>query len=258
MLEAIGLTKSFKHRIVVDHVSMKVRSGTVVGLLGANGAGKTTTFKMIVGLIGADCGKILLNGEDIGLLPLYRRARLGIAYLPQEPSVFRKLTVEQNIQIILEVLDVTVVERKIRLHRLLNELNIAHLAGVKASSLSGGERRRLEIARALVLYPRFIFLDEPFAGIDPMMISEIQYLIWGLRAKGIGVIVTDHNVTETLQVCDHAYIINSGKILENGSPEKIVGSEKVREYYLGDDFEFIKIPNRRPPDDHRGELSYFM
>jgi len=256
MIEAIALTKSYNGRMVVDHVSLKIPLGRIVGLLGANGAGKTTTFQMIVGLIRASSGKIMLDGVDIGRQPMYRRARLGITYLPQEPAVFRKLTVEENILIILETLDLSAKERKIRLHHLLNELNIAHLAGNKVSSLSGGERRRVEITRALVLSPRFILLDEPFAGIDPITITEIQNLIWALRANGIGVIVTDHNVREALQVCDLAYIMNNGKILEAGPPEKIAASEKVRRLYLGEGFKFIKTGNNSALAENGGELSH--
>ncbi|HDR15063.1 MAG TPA: LPS export ABC transporter ATP-binding protein [Desulfobacteraceae bacterium] len=239
MLEAIDLKKSFNGRAVVDQVSLKSSSGEVVALLGANGAGKTTTFHMFIGLIRADSGKIMLNGEDISAQPVYRRARLGITYLPQEPAIFRKMTVEENILAILETQGLSAKERKMRLHDLLKKLNIAHLAKNKASSLSGGERRRVEVTRALVLSPRYILLDEPFAGIDPTTIKDIQNIICRLRADGIGVIVTDHNVREALDVCDRAYIMDNGKILETGPPEKIVASEKVRKSYLGEDFRWV-------------------
>ena len=235
-LETFDLTKSYNGRMVVDRVSLKIRAGEVVGLLGPNGAGKTTTFYMIIGLIKPDRGKVLFNGEDIGTLPMYQRARRGITYLPQEPSVFRKLTVEENILAILETLNIVREERKRRLQKLLEELKIAHLAKNKAYSLSGGERRRLEITRALVLSPSLILLDEPFAGIDPLAVIDIQNIIHQLKKKGIGVIVTDHNVREALHVCDRAYILNEGRILEAGSPKKIAASKKAREIYLGEHF----------------------
>ena len=236
MLEAINLVKSYNGRVVVDRVQMMIHAGEVVGLLGPNGAGKTTTFYMIIGLVKPDEGKVLLNGEDIGQLPMYQRARKGITYLPQEPSIFRKLTVEENILAILETLDVSREERKKRLGALLDDLNIAPLARNKAFSLSGGERRRVEITRALVLSPSFILLDEPFAGIDPLAVIDIQNIIQQLKGKGIGVIITDHNVRETLHVCDRAYILNEGKILETGAPEVIAASKKARAIYLGEHF----------------------
>jgi len=239
-LEAIGLTKAYNGRVVVDHVSLKIHAGEVVGLLGPNGAGKTTTFYMIIGLVRPDHGKVLLNGEDIGRLPMYQRARRGITYLPQEPSIFRKLTVEENILAILETLDLSREEKVRRLQVLLNELNITPLAKNKAYSLSGGERRRVEITRALVLSPSFILLDEPFAGIDPLAVIDIQNIIQQLKAKGIGVVVTDHNVRETLYVCDRAYILNEGKILEAGTPEMIATSKKARRIYLGENFRLEK------------------
>jgi len=235
-LETVGLVKSYNSRVVVDRVSLKIRAGEVVGLLGPNGAGKTTTFYMIIGLIRPDDGKVLFNGEDISMLPMYQRARRGITYLPQEPSVFRKLTVEENILAILETLNISREEKKERLEELLQELNIAHLAKNKAYSLSGGERRRVEITRALVLAPSLILLDEPFAGIDPLAVIDIQKIIHQLKKKGIGVIVTDHNVREALHVCDRAYILSSGRILETGSPKKIAASKKAREIYLGEHF----------------------
>lgn len=235
-LETIDLTKAYDGRIVVERVSLKIRAGEVVGLLGPNGAGKTTTFYMIVGLVKPDRGTVLFNGEDIGELPMYQRARRGITYLPQEPSVFRKLTVEENILAILETLNLAREEKERRLQELLKELNIAHLAKHKAYSLSGGERRRVEITRALVLSPSLILLDEPFAGIDPLAVIDIQNIIRQLKKRGIGVIVTDHNVREALHVCDRAYILNAGMILEAGNPKKIAASKKAREIYLGEHF----------------------
>ncbi len=236
MLEADSLVKSYGGRRVVDEVSLSVCAGEVVGLLGPNGAGKTTTFYMIIGLIRPDHGNIRLNSLDIGKMPMYERARMGITYLPQEPSIFRKLTVEENILAILETLPLSRTERLARLKELLKELNVAHLAKNKAYSLSGGERRRVEITRALVLSPSFILLDEPFAGIDPLVVLEIQKVIRQLKQKGIGVIITDHNVRETLHVCDRAYILTEGKILEAGTPEEISKSVKAREIYLGEHF----------------------
>ena len=235
-LETIELVKAYNGRVVVDRVSLKIRAGEVVGLLGPNGAGKTTTFYMIIGLIRPDGGKVLFNGENIGGLPMYQRARRGITYLPQEPSVFRKLTVEENILAILETLNLTREEKQTRLEGLLQELNIAHLAKNKAYSLSGGERRRLEITRALVLAPSLILLDEPFAGIDPLAVIDIQKIIHQLKKKGIGVIITDHSVREALHVCDRAYILSEGRVLEMGSPKKIAASKKAREIYLGEHF----------------------
>lgn len=237
VLEVKELVKVYGGRRVVDEVNMEVRSGEVVGLLGPNGAGKTTTFYMVIGFVKPDKGQIVLDGEEISHLPIHRRARKGITYLPQEPSVFRKLTVEENLMAILETLDLEPEERQERLERLLGELGIAHLAKNKACSLSGGERRRVEIARALVLKPLFILLDEPFAGIDPIAVLEIQKIIRDLKERGIGVVVSDHNVRETLGVCDRAYILNEGRILEEGTPEEIVRNERVREVYLGEDFE---------------------
>jgi lipopolysaccharide export system ATP-binding protein len=248
-LKAIELSKAYNGRVVVDRVSLKISAGEVVGLLGPNGAGKTTTFYMIIGLIRPDHGKVLLNEEDIGRLPMYQRARRGITYLPQEPSIFRKLTVEQNILAILETLDISREEKETRLHALLNELNIAPLAKNKAYSLSGGERRRVEITRALVLSPSFILLDEPFAGIDPLAVIDIQNIIKQLKTKGIGVIVTDHNVRETLHVCDQAYILNEGTILETGPPEKIAASKKARKIYLGEHFMLEKRHSELKSDE---------
>jgi lipopolysaccharide export system ATP-binding protein len=232
-----NLTKSFRRKKVVNSVSIEIQGGEVVGLLGPNGAGKTTIFYMIVGLYQPTDGRIYLNDEEISSLPMYLRARKGIGYLPQEPSVFRKLTTEQNLMAILETLPLSKEERKGRLEKLLNDLGLSSLRKQKAYILSGGERRRVEITRALVLSPSFILLDEPFSGIDPIAVIDIQGIIRQLKSKGIGIIITDHNVRETLGVCDRAYIINEGQILEEGSPEKIAQSQRAREIYLGDGFE---------------------
>lgn len=223
-------------RKVVSGVDLEIRPGEVVGLLGPNGAGKTTTFYMIVGLIKPDGGRIFLDSEEITRDPMFVRARKGINYLPQEPSVFRKLTVEENILAILETLDIESEERKNRLKQLLGELDLTDLARNKAYSLSGGERRRVEITRALVTSPRFILLDEPFAGIDPLAVADIQKIIQKLKSKGIGVVISDHNVRETLSVCDRAYILNEGTVLIEGLPEMIAESKIARKFYLGDDF----------------------
>lgn len=221
---------------MVDGVSLEAWGGEVVGLLGPNGAGKTTIFYMIVGLYRPNGGKIFLNGEELTGLPMYVRARKGIGYLPQEPSVFRKLTVEENLMAILETLSLSREDRKARLEQLLNELGLSSLRRQKAFSLSGGERRRVEITRALVLSPLFILLDEPFAGIDPIAVADIQGIIRQLKSMGIGIIITDHNVRETLGVCDRAYIINEGRLLESGRPEEIAQSPKARRIYLGERF----------------------
>ena len=223
-------------RKVVSGVDLEIRPGEVVGLLGPNGAGKTTTFYMIVGLIKPDDGRIFLDSGEITRDPMFVRARKGINYLPQEPSVFRKLTVEENILAILETLDIEGEERKNRLKQLLGELDLTDLARSKAYSLSGGERRRVEITRALVTSPRFILLDEPFAGIDPLAVADIQKIIQKLKSKGIGVVISDHNVRETLSVCDRAYILNEGTVLIEGLPEMIAESKIARKFYLGDDF----------------------
>jgi len=236
-LMAEDLVKSYKGRRVVNGVSLEVESGSVVGLLGPNGAGKTTTFYMIMGLVPSDGGKVVMDGEDITSLPMYVRARKGIGYLPQEASVFRKLTVEDNILAILETLAISRSERYTRLNKLLEELSIGHLATQKAYALSGGERRRVEITRALVREPLFILLDEPFAGIDPIAVVDIQRIIEHLKERGIGVVISDHNVRETLGVCDWAYILNDGVLLESGSPEVIASSSVAREIYLGERFE---------------------
>ena len=236
LLEARGLVKTYGSKRVVDHVNLRLERRKIVGLLGPNGAGKTTTFYMVVGLTRPDEGCILLDGEDISQEPMYLRARRGINYLAQEPSVFRKLTVEENLLAILETLDLSAQQRQERLHGLLSELNLGHLAKQKASSLSGGERRRLEITRALVTEPRFMLLDEPFAGIDPLVLNDIQQIIRHLKDRGLGIIISDHNVRETLSVCDTAYIIGHGKIIEQGPPEKIVRSKIARNVYLGENF----------------------
>jgi len=236
VLRAERLTKAYAGRTVVNGVSIEVRSGAVVGLLGPNGAGKTTTFYMIVGLTRPNGGRVFLGDSDVTELPMYQRARAGISYLPQEPSVFRKLTVEENISAILETLDLTPAEREERLATLLEELSIAHLRKNRAQSLSGGERRRLEITRALVISPAFILLDEPFAGIDPLAVLDIQNIIAQLRERSIGILITDHNVRETLGICDRAYILNDGVILEEGNPAEIAASKKAREIYLGEKF----------------------
>ena len=236
LLRAERLTKSYAGRRVVSEVSIEVHAGEVVGLLGPNGAGKTTTFYMIVGLTRPDAGTVFLNGEDVTALPMYERARRGVSYLPQEPSVFRKLTVEENIRAILETLDLSHEERGERCRRLLDELGIARLAKNKAYSLSGGERRRVEITRALVISPSFMLLDEPFAGIDPIAVVDIQNIVTQLKERGIGVLITDHNVRETLGICDRAYILNEGAVLEEGIPARIAESPRAREIYLGEKF----------------------
>jgi lipopolysaccharide export system ATP-binding protein len=236
LLRAERLTKTYSGRRVVNDVSIEVQAGEVVGLLGPNGAGKTTTFYMIVGLTRPDAGTVTLGGEEMTGLPMYERARRGIGYLPQEPSIFRKLTVEQNILAILETLNLAPAERAQRLRRLLDELGIARLARSKALSLSGGERRRVEITRALALSPAFMLLDEPFAGIDPIAVVDIQSIVTQLKKRGIGVLITDHNVRETLGICDRAYILNDGAVLEEGAPERIAESKQAREIYLGEKF----------------------
>ncbi len=235
-LEGTGLVKSYNGRRVVNDVMVRVRRGEVVGLLGPNGAGKTTTFYMLVGLIRPDAGRIALGGEDITMLPMYQRARRGISYLPQEASVFRKLTVEQNLLAVLETLPLTAEEREARLQSLLDELDISGLAKTAAGVLSGGERRKVEITRALVLDPLFLCLDEPFAGIDPITVIEIERIIGYLRDRGIGVLMSEHNVHETLSIIDRAYVIHDGKILVEGTPGEIVDDPRVREVFLGDRF----------------------
>ncbi|MDA8099221.1 MAG: LPS export ABC transporter ATP-binding protein [Nitrospiraceae bacterium] len=235
-LEAKKLEKTYRGRKVVKGVSFQVKYGEVVGLLGPNGAGKTTSFYMVVGLVKPDQGRVVLDGTDITKMPMYQRARNGIGYLAQEPSVFRKLTVAENLMAILEMMDLSELERRDRQESLLAELGISHLAKSKAYTLSGGERRRVEIARALTLSPKFILLDEPFAGIDPLAVQDIQGIIQLLKGKGIGILITDHNVRETLAITDRAYIINDGKIIEAGTAAEITASPRVREFYLGESF----------------------
>jgi lipopolysaccharide export system ATP-binding protein len=235
-LRTESLTKSYSGRTVVRGVSVEVHSGEVVGLLGPNGAGKTTTFYMTVGLTAPDSGRVLLDGADVTHDPMYIRARKGIGYLPQEPSVFRGLTVQQNILAILETLSLTAAERRTRLRNLLAELNLTPLADSPAYTLSGGERRRVEITRALVVSPRFILLDEPFAGIDPIAVADIQDIVSHLSERGIGVLITDHNVRETLRITDRAYIVNEGTIFRSGTPDSLADDEEVRRVYLGADF----------------------
>ncbi|MBM4285683.1 MAG: LPS export ABC transporter ATP-binding protein [Deltaproteobacteria bacterium] len=235
-LDIHHLVKSYDGRTVVNDVSLVVHSGEVVGLLGPNGAGKTSTFYMVLGLLKPDRGGVSLDGEDLSNLPIYQRARRGIQYLPQEASVFRKLTVAENILAILETLEPDPDVRQERLQKLLGELRIGHLAQQRASALSGGERRRLEITRALVTSPHFIILDEPFAGIDPLAVNDIQNIIRELRDKGLGVLMSDHNVREALNVCDRAYILNEGVVLEEGTPDRLVQSELAKRIYLGESF----------------------
>ena len=235
-LRTDALTKSYSGRTVVKGVSVEVSSGEVVGLLGPNGAGKTTTFYMAVGLTSPDSGRVLLDGSDVTGDPMYIRARKGIGYLPQEPSVFRGLTVSQNITAILETLDLSASERRVRLTELLAELGLTPLADAPAYTLSGGERRRVEITRALVIRPQFILLDEPFAVIDPIAVADIQKIIFHLKERGIGVLITDHNVRETLKITDRAYIVNEGVIFRSGTPAALAADEDVRRVYLGSDF----------------------
>lgn len=231
-----GLTKGFNRRMVVKGVDVAVSSGEVVGLLGPNGAGKTTTFYMVVGLTRPDSGQVFLDGQPITELPMYQRARRGISYLPQEPSVFRRLSVRDNLMAVLETMPLEQVRRRERVEELLSEFRIEHIANSKGFALSGGERRRVEIARALATNPAFILLDEPFAGIDPIAVIDIQNIITALKGKGLGVLISDHNVRETLGVCDKAYIMSAGEVLECGDPVQISQSKKAREIYLGDKF----------------------
>jgi lipopolysaccharide export system ATP-binding protein len=236
VLHTQELTKSYGRRTVVRGVNIDVSSGEIVGLLGPNGAGKTTTFYMTVGLTVPDSGRVVLDGEDLTDSPMYVRARKGIGYLPQEPSIFRGLTVEQNIMAILETVDLSRSERQSRLRDLLAELNLTPLAKAPAYTLSGGERRRAEITRALVISPRFILLDEPFAGIDPIAVTDIQKIIFHLKQRGIGILITDHNVRETLRITDRAYIVHDGVIFRSGTPQSLAADEEVRRIYLGQDF----------------------
>lgn len=235
-LRAEGLSKRYKSRQVVGHVGVEVHSGEVVGLLGPNGAGKTTCFYMLVGLVGIDGGHVFLDNQEITHLPVYRRARLGLAYLPQEPSIFRKLSVAENIAAVLELRGLRGSELDEHLDYLLEDLHVSHLRDASAVSLSGGERRRVEIARALAMQPRFVLLDEPFAGIDPISVIDIQKIVRFLVERDIGVLITDHNVRETLGICDRAYILNEGTVLAAGRPDAIIHNEEVRKVYLGEHF----------------------
>lgn len=235
-IETVNLIKTYKDRNVVDGVSLRVEQGEVVGLLGPNGAGKTTTFYMIVGLERPNQGAIIINGEDVTAMPMYRRAAFGIGYLPQEASVFRKLTVEDNLMAILEVTKLTGDQRRKKAESLLEEFNITHIRKRKGSQLSGGERRRVEIARSLAIDPAFILLDEPFAGVDPIAVADIQEVIGYLKQRGIGVLITDHNVRETLSIVDRAYILNEGEILIEGDADTIASSDIAKKFYLGENF----------------------
>ena len=236
ILSTVDLTKSYKGRKIVDGISLRIAQGEVVGLLGPNGAGKTTTFYIIVGLVSAEAGQTLLDGVDISSFPMYLRARNGISYLPQEPSIFRKLTVEENIMAVLETLPLSAPQRRERLEEVVEELGLQQVRRSQGYMLSGGERRRVEIARSLVISPSFVLLDEPFSGIDPLTVLDIQKIILQLRAAGIGVLLTDHNVRETLQVTDRAYIINGGRIFRAGTPEELGNDAEVKKIYLGDNF----------------------
>jgi lipopolysaccharide export system ATP-binding protein len=236
ILQAVDLRKTYRRRTVVDGVSVELREGEIVGLLGPNGAGKTTTFLMILGLVQQNSGRIFLDGQEITTLPMYRRARKGLGYLAQEPSVFRKLTVEENVMAVLQTLPGSGRQRRERLEQLLDELGLKPLRASKAYSLSGGERRRLEITRALVTRPRYILLDEPFAGIDPIAVDDIQAIVRDLRRRGIGVLITDHNVRETLSITDRAYIMFEGRIKRSGTSEELINDPEARRLYLGEDF----------------------
>ena len=237
-LKIRNLVKSYRSRKVVNKVTLEIKQGEIVGLLGPNGAGKTTTFYMVVGLTRPDDGQVFLNDADITNFPMHQRAKKGLSYLPQEPSVFRKLTVEENLLAVLESQKLSTFDRKKKARSLLRELNILHIKDSMAYSLSGGERRRVEISRALATSPIFVLLDEPFAGIDPIAVSDIQSIVSQLKKRGIGVLITDHNVRETLSITDRAYIINEGEIISSGSPHQIVQDEKVKQIYLGDQFSF--------------------
>ena len=237
-LKIRNLIKSYLSRKVVNRVTMEIKQGEIIGLLGPNGAGKTTTFYMVVGLTRPDDGQVFLNDEDITNFPMHNRAKKGVSYLPQEPSVFRKLTVEENLLAVLESQKLSMFDRKKKARSLLRELNILHIKDSKAYSLSGGERRRVEISRALATSPIFVLLDEPFAGIDPIAVADIQSIVSQLKNRGIGILITDHNVRETLSITDRAYIINEGEIISSGSPQQIVQDEKVKQIYLGDQFSF--------------------
>jgi lipopolysaccharide export system ATP-binding protein len=237
-LQTVDLVKSYKGKTVVNGVSFELKSGQIVGLLGPNGAGKTTSFYMAVGLVKPDSGQVLLDGKEVTAWPMHERAKNGVAYLPQEASVFRKMTAEENILSVLETLPFTENERRDRLQRLLDDFSLNPIAKQKAFTLSGGERRRVEVARALALNPVFLLLDEPFAGIDPIAVADIQRMIQVLKKRQIGVLITDHNVRETLKICDLGYLLNSGKLIEKGTPEQIANSKTARETYLGENFQF--------------------
>ena len=236
-IETHQLVREFGKRRVVNKVNIHINAGEIVGLLGPNGAGKTTTFYMVVGLIAVTSGKVLFDGEDLTDVPMYRRARRGIGYLPQEPSVFRKMTVEQNIRAIVETLPLSKAARSAAVEAHLNELGLEHLAGQKAYTLSGGERRRLEISRALVTQPKFLLMDEPFSGVDPISVSEVQKIIVELKERGIGVLITDHNVRETLRIVDRAYLLHEGSVLSEGTGEFLINDPKSKEFYLGENFD---------------------
>jgi lipopolysaccharide export system ATP-binding protein len=244
LLSADGLVKSYKRRRVVDGVSFHVAPGEVVGLLGPNGAGKTTSFNMVVGLVTPDAGKVSIGEHDLTRLPMHRRARLGVGYLPQEASIFRKLTVRENFTAILEALGASRTDRERRAEELLAEYRLEKVADSNGETLSGGERRRAEVARSLLSAPKYVLFDEPFAGVDPIAVGELQRLIGGLKARGIGVLLTDHNVREALGICDRAYILSAGHILEEGTPARIAASEKARAVYLGEKFRLdVDVPS---------------
>lgn len=247
-LRGEDLVKIYRRR-VVDRITLEVKPGEIVGLLGPNGAGKTTTFYMLTGLVAANEGKIMLNGEDVTHLAMYRRARKGLGYLPQEPSIFRKLTVEENLMLILEAQGVPRKEREEKVEHLLSEFKIGNIRNMRGYVLSGGERRRVEIARALSTNPDFLLLDEPFTGVDPISVQELQELMKSLRDRGIGILVTDHNVRETLEITDHAYIIYDGRVLLAGTPHEILSSEIAKKFYLGDHFQMDLSTDRRTQND---------
>jgi lipopolysaccharide export system ATP-binding protein len=251
VLRAEALTKSYRRRRVVDAITFHVRPGEVVGLLGPNGAGKTTSFNMVVGLVSPDAGRVALGTDDLTHLPMHKRARRGVGYLPQEPSIFRKLTVRQNFTAVLEALGVGRAEREARASALLEEFRLESVAGSLGETLSGGERRRAEVARSLLAAPRYVLFDEPFAGIDPIAVAELQHLIAALREKGIGVLLTDHNVREALGICDRAYILSAGRILEEGTPAAIAASDRARAVYLGERFRLDEAAHPRKTEHSR-------
>lgn len=253
MLELRSLVKSYRRRRVVEGISLVVREGEIVGLLGRNGAGKTTSFRMAVGMITPDSGSVFFRGKDVTLEPMYRRARLGMGYLSQEPSVFRQLSAEQNILAVLETMKMSRGERREKVNSLIEDMDLGKVRGSKAETLSGGERRRLEIARALATNPRLILLDEPFSGVDPIAVANLQEIIEALRERGIGVLITDHNVRETLNTTDRAYIIDEGRILARGTPEEIIQDPKARKVYLGEKFQMDLEDRGRGTEEKRGE-----